>query len=774
MIRRSILVALFALCATASQAAATTWLVPGDGSNTCTTGSPNCDTIAQAVVAASAGDSVAVAAGSFPVAASIAVNKQLTITGAGKASTTVAASAGIAAFEIRADGIVIQDLTISGGTTGVRFPVASSTTALTRIGLSAQTGNNVDVSTGPATPVSAVTISDGTFASPGTIGVRLSSNSTVNGLAITGSTFTGSSYGIYGANDGNTSTLTNFSVSGCTFTNPTNSYAIYLEEVTAGAIEDSTFTGGDNGIGILKFYASNATAIANVGIRRNQFSGFTGNALDVEMIGMGLGSPGIAIEDNTITKGVGTLTRAAGAFVRLHPTQPNGQVDFTGNTITATGTFGSGTAVHGVQLRGNGPVAFTDNLIDGGNVGGSAVNPPSSGIFIQARSGSVIMPATTVITGGCNRIRNFHHGVSVFDSFANAYGGLPVGATVSFENNAIEDNDLAQVANGASPTLDFENDWWGCQAGCDTTTGAVDTTPALTAPPACVACTADADCDDGLFCTGAETCNAGTCVVPGDPCAGGDQCGNVCNETADDCVVPDGTACDDGEVCTVDDQCTAGVCGGGSPCGNGTTEGTCGELCDDGNAVSNDGCSATCQPEFVCTPTPLVGCKTAESGKSQLQLKDKTPGTPDAKDQSQWKYGKGAITPKSDFGNPAIATDYQFCIYAGGTLVSRAFIPAAGTCAGKACWKENSKGFQYKDKDATPDGVTQLKLKEGLVAGKAQIQLKGKGANLDMPSLPLAQPVVVQIRNTNGVCWETTHSAPAGKNDVTQFKDKND
>ena len=66
------------------------------------------------------------------------------------------------------------------------------------------------------------------------------------------------------------------------------------------------------------------------------------------------------------------------------------------------------------------------------------------------------------------------------------------------------------------------------------------------------------------------------------------------------------------------------------------------------------------------------------------------------------------------------------------------------------------------------------KLKEGLVAGKAQIQVKLKGANVDMPDLPLALPVLVQLKNSDGVCWETTHSAPAAKNDDVQYKDKND
>src|SRR6185369_1420660 len=169
-----------------------------------------------------------------------------------------------------------------------------------------------------------------------------------------------------------------------------------------------------------------------------------------------------------------------------------------------------------------------------------------------------------------------------------------------------------------------------------------------------------------------------------DVCDVAETCDGASTTCPADVVQPDGTACNDGMSCTIDDVCTAGVCSGNSmTCGDGITQGACGELCDDGNVVSGDGCSATCQPEFVCTPTPLTGCRTAASAKSQLQLKDKTP---DSKDQGQWKYNRGAATPKSDFGTPLTSTNYQFCIYANGALVSRAFIPASGTCAGKACW----------------------------------------------------------------------------------------
>ncbi len=182
-----------------------------------------------------------------------------------------------------------------------------------------------------------------------------------------------------------------------------------------------------------------------------------------------------------------------------------------------------------------------------------------------------------------------------------------------------------------------------------------------------------------------------------------------------------------------------------------------------------------------CAPLPVAGCRTPAVGaKAQLQYKDKSP---DTKDQLQWKWSKGAVTSKAEFGTPLTTTSYQLCVYDGApSLIFDATIPAGGLCnlaKPKPCWKDKTKGFDYKDKDLTPGGVEQLKLKEGLVAGKAQIQLKGKGAPLDDPALPFGLPVTVQLHNAeSGLCWEAVYSAPATKNvagpPVGQYKDKAD
>jgi hypothetical protein len=68
-------------------------------------------------------------------------------------------------------------------------------------------------------------------------------------------------------------------------------------------------------------------------------------------------------------------------------------------------------------------------------------------------------------------------------------------------------------------------------------------------------------------------------------------------------------------------------------------------------------------------------------------------------------------------------------------------------------------GFDYKDKERSPNGVAKLKLKAG--AGEtAKVLVRGGGVNLDMPSLSeLTLPLRVQLQRvgTNpGQCWEAT------------------
>ncbi len=157
-----------------------------------------------------------------------------------------------------------------------------------------------------------------------------------------------------------------------------------------------------------------------------------------------------------------------------------------------------------------------------------------------------------------------------------------------------------------------------------------------------------AACDDGNLCTLGDTCSAGACI-PGNQAP-------VCNDNkvcTDDACVPEfgcvyinnTAACDDANTCTENDACANGECLPGAPlncpddnntcttdschevqgclhtpvpdcCGNGIKEGA--EVCDDGNQVDGDGCSANClangifafgeyRPELKCADFQNLG-----------------------------------------------------------------------------------------------------------------------------------------------------------------------
>jgi cysteine-rich repeat protein len=281
-------------------------------------------------------------------------------------------------------------------------------------------------------------------------------------------------------------------------------------------------------------------------------------------------------------------------------------------------------------------------------------------------------------------------------------------------------------------------------------------------------------------CDVAETCDGTTSTCPADvttpagticraadgPCDVAETCDGQNGACPADAFQPDGTSCDDGDTCSASDVCTNGTCAPTvSTCGDGTVQDGCGEECDDGNTDDNDGCSATCTVEaFGCASAPEEGCRRpVVSLRAKLQVRDKPV---DTKDRIKWKWANGSATAKADFGSPLTSTSFQLCIYdRASNLISRASAPAGGTCAGKPCWKESKKGFVYKDKERTPSGIARLVLKSG-TSGKARITLTAKGSDVDMPLVPLATPVTVQLKNGN-VCWEAVFSNALPRNGNT-------
>ena len=177
---------------------------------------------------------------------------------------------------------------------------------------------------------------------------------------------------------------------------------------------------------------------------------------------------------------------------------------------------------------------------------------------------------------------------------------------------------------------------------------------------------------------------------------------------------------------------------------------------------------------FGCTPAPKTGCRPQTTGRGgSIVLKDKSP---DTKDSVVWRWVRGSETDREDFGDPLTDTDYVLCLYDASTnpqprLQARA--PAGGICAGiYPCWKElGPLRLDYTDRDADPDGLRLVRLMAG-PEGKARINVRGKGANLDMPALPLVPPVTVQLQASNGECWKAEYEEFIQENQADCFKAK--
>ena len=128
---------------------------------------------------------------------------------------------------------------------------------------------------------------------------------------------------------------------------------------------------------------------------------------------------------------------------------------------------------------------------------------------------------------------------------------------------------LTPLGDGDPCTLDL----------CDPKTGQVSHEPAPDGTA----------CDDGMFCNGGDACQAGDCTMhDGDPCTGGLECANICDEATNSCETPSSTPCtDDGNVCTDN------VCDGSGTCVADNNTASCddGLFCNGSDTCSGGSCS---------------------------------------------------------------------------------------------------------------------------------------------------------------------------------------
>jgi hypothetical protein len=220
-----------------------------------------------------------------------------------------------------------------------------------------------------------------------------------------------------------------------------------------------------------------------------------------------------------------------------------------------------------------------------------------------------------------------------------------------------------------------------------------------------------------------------------------------------------GASCADDDLCNGSETCNgSGTCLPGVPLS-----------CDDGDLCTQD----LCDPQTGCqaTPGPATVCLTA--GRAKIDIVDKPD---DSADKLNWKWQRGEETLLTDFGQPNTSTTYALCVYDGesGNPVLETKLAAPSGVNWSAAGKN---GLKYRDSLALADGLKNILLKAG-VTGKAKVIVKAKGLNLPMPIAegPSAffqqnPNVIVQLINSNGMCWTTEFAPPASTNNDARFKD---
>jgi hypothetical protein len=216
-------------------------------------------------------------------------------------------------------------------------------------------------------------------------------------------------------------------------------------------------------------------------------------------------------------------------------------------------------------------------------------------------------------------------------------------------------------------------------------------------------------------------------------------------------------SCDDGDLCTGTETCDplAGC-----------------QFIED---PSND---PSCTPPggIECPSAPAPSCLTAAQGR--LDYSEKKAGK--EKMKLQWKRIATA-TVQGDFGDPVGGeTGVALCIYNDANSLVRAFTVdrAGGQCAGKPCWKaKGTKGYGYKDKESSSDGISKLGYGSG-EAAKGKADAKGKNnASKSQTALPTGVVAslagntapTIQMLTSDGLCVGATMTE-VKKDDGLRYK----
>ena len=135
----------------------------------------------------------------------------------------------------------------------------------------------------------------------------------------------------------------------------------------------------------------------------------------------------------------------------------------------------------------------------------------------------------------------------------------------------------------------------------------------------------------------------------------------------------------------------------------------------------------------------------------------------------KYRYAKGEATLTADWADPLESTQYTMCFV--DFEESFPFFEGCLDVMPGLEWKQKGNGFKYRDKNATQDGITHMRLRRG---EEFKTKITVRGENVPIPELPFQQDpeVAVLVRNDQGTCWIGRFDEPAKQNDAEAFKAK--
>ena len=492
--RRNLLLLVLLLPSLWATAQTVRYVAPGGSntSNNCTLPGSPCSTIGYALSVASPGDIIDLAAGTYTEVNTVA-KANLTIQGAGAASTTVRASTNSIqpVFSLNANGITFKNLTLSNaGAMNGGIWANGATSGLTV--------ENVHF-TKIGTPTGALAGSQGS-------GIRFMN--TFSGLTVRNCVFSSAYVGTTSGSSGiaaapGAGSLSNLSIQNSQFQNlfigfwspvPVNgltitgntfgpmdiedafsgSSAIYMGDLVGGIqnvkVENNTFNSCTRGF-YINSYSNNGQAnsvVYNVEISKNTFTNTIWSSPIRILTSSDATVETLRIDENVINQNIKNDFTDGLAMIDLRQATKSAStqednISIRRNCINFTGgPYDKST--WGILLRGKTfKVNILENVLSGGNVGGATPNAPgSSGIVVQTNFEAPFgaMPADARIEVANNYINGFENGLIFYDRETNTPGGIPDGATVRVQQNHLSSNTVA-IRSGAGAGIAAPSNWFG-------------------------------------------------------------------------------------------------------------------------------------------------------------------------------------------------------------------------------------------------------------------------------------------------------------------------